>query len=391
MEFAKDTVITYRKKTLHILVYSLASGGAERVVSILLERLGGIYNVTLVLMSNDIFYPIPKNVNIIFLEQSSPFEFKLAKLFKLPILGWKYKKLLKQSSCDISLSFMNRPNYINIFAKLFGSHAKAVISERIAPSREYPSNSFKDIVSRFLIRFLYPKANLIIPNAKGIEHDLVALFGICRSNIQTIHNPLSLTIWPKGKQDNAMFTVVTVGRLQKQKNHTLLISAFAKLTSKKIQLIIIGEGELKSELKQQIASLNLTSNIHLLGRKNNPQDYLAQADAFVFSSNYEGFPNVLLEALACSLPIISTDCKSGPREILAPSTDFTKQVQDEIERAEYGILTPTNNVEKMTEAIELLIEDKALRQSYADKAQNRAKDFEADKIIEQYIEAIESV
>ena len=386
MEFAKDAIITYKKKNLHILVYSLASGGAERVVSILLDRLSGIYKITLVLMSNDIFYPIPKNVNIIFLEQSSPLELGLAKLLKLPILGWRYKKILQQSQCDVSLSFMNRPNYINIFAKIFGSQSKIIVNERAMPSLQH-SLGLQGAINRFLIRYLYVKADRVLANSRGNTRDLEANFFI--NQVATIYNPIFVPNIDPHKQ--TIFTLVSVGRLDRGKNHTLLISAFAKLTSKNIQLLIIGEGELKSELKQQISSLNLTSNIHLLGRKNNPQDYLAQADAFVFSSNYEGFPNVLLEALACSLPIISTDCKSGPREILAPSTDFTKQVQDEIEIAEYGILTPTNNIEKMTEAIELLMQDKALRQSYADKAQNRAKDFEADKIIEQYIEAIESV
>lgn len=119
----------------------------------------------------------------------------------------------------------------------------------------------------------------------------------------------------------------------------------------------------------------------LLGRQSNPYKYISQADCFVFSSNYEGFPNVLLEALACGLPIISTDCMSGPREILAPNSEPSFQIKDNIEDAEYGVLTPVDDSEKLAAAMEMMMEDESLRDSYRSKARHRAKEFDKDRII----------
>jgi len=301
------------KQKLSILIYSLAGGGAERVVSILLNELKNRYNITLFLMNDTIFYDIPKDIKIIYLENSLPFESGIKKLLKLPFLGWRYKKL---NDADISLSFMNRPNYINVLAKIFGMKSKVIISERIAPSKEYQTDNIKDKISRFLIKFLYPKANIIIPNAEGIKIDLIDNFLIDRNIIKVVNNPVNINKIIKMKKENIEFrdddfSFITIGRLQKQKNHSLLIKAMQTIDAK---LYIIGDGELKEELQNQIKELGLIDRVFLLGRQENPYKYLSKADCFIFSSNYEGFPNVILEALACELPIISTDCASGPRE-----------------------------------------------------------------------------
>ena len=124
------------KKRLSILIYSLANGGAERVVSILLNDLKDIYDINLFLMCDNIFYCVPDNVKITFLEKSSVDENGIKKLLKLPFLSYRYKKLNKS---DVSLSFMNRPNYINIISKILGMKGKVVISERSMPSLQHKS------------------------------------------------------------------------------------------------------------------------------------------------------------------------------------------------------------------------------------------------------------
>ena len=248
---------------------------------------------------------------------------------------------------------MNRPNYINVFAKLFGNSSKIIINEMTTPTQEYKTASIRDIIGRTLLKFLYPKCDMCIPNSQNAGYELNTFFKIPNSKIKTIHNPLNLKIIYKLKQDKIniddnSFNFITIGRLDKGKNHQLLIKAMQNINAK---LYIIGDGILKNELKNQIKKLNLENKIFLLGRQKNPYKILSKADCFVFSTNYEGFPNVLLEALACELPIISTDCPSGPREILAPDTNFTKQIND-IEIAKYGILTPVGDTEKMTKSNE---------------------------------------
>ena len=134
-------------------------------------------------------------------------------------------------------------------------------------------------------------------------------------------------------------------------------------------------------------NLNVQNRVHFLGKKNNPYKYLKKSDIFILSSdNGEGFPNVLLEALTCNIPVISSDCLSGPREILAPDTDINKQLKkgDDIELAKYGILYPVGDIEKLTKAIKLLTSDRKLREEYSLKGIERAKDFSVEKIIEEY-------
>ncbi|MFK5882346.1 MAG: glycosyltransferase [Sulfurospirillum sp.] len=375
------------KKNLSILIYSLASGGAERVVSVLLNELKDKYNITLVLMNDAIFYDIPKNLQIIYLENSNPNESGIKKLLKLPFLGYRYKQICENNDIDISLSFMNRPNYINIISKFFANNSKSIISERAMPSLQHKSG-LQGLINRFLIKYLYNKSDLITANSKGNSVDLTANFNI--KKVITIYNLFDIKkIAEQAKDDIESkyngFVFVTVGRLDDGKNHQLIIDAMQDVNA---QLYIIGEGELRGKLENQIKTLNLENKVFLLGRQKNPYKYLAKADCFVFSSNYEGFPNVLLEALACGLPVISTDCQSGPREILAPNSDIEVQLQNDLELAKYGILTPINNVQKLKEAMELIMNDNELRKNYKETAKQRTDDFRIEQIIKQYEEII---
>ena len=361
---------------ISLLIYSLASGGAERQVSILLKELSKKYKIYLVLMNDTIFYEIPKNVEVFYLEKSNPFESGIKKLLKIPFLAMKYKKFLKEKEIDVSLSFMNRPNYINVLAN------RGIVSERINPFEEYKTNSLKDKINRLLVKALYKKAKKVIPNSKGTEIELNNR-GI--KNTEVIYNMLELKKIGKLRNEEIdlqkeKFTFITIGRLEPQKNTILLIEAIKNIDAK---LWIIGDGYLRDSLELKVKNEKLEEKVKFLGRQKNVYKFLNKADCFVFSSNYEGFPNVLLEALACKLPIISIDCKSGPREILAPNSDITKQTKD-IEIAEYGILTPVGDVEKMQEAMQMIINDKNLREGYRKKALNRAKDFSIDKIIPKW-------
>jgi N-acetylgalactosamine-N,N'-diacetylbacillosaminyl-diphospho-undecaprenol 4-alpha-N-acetylgalactosaminyltransferase len=374
------------KKAVSILIYSLASGGAERVVSILLNELKDEYNIKLVLMNDTIFYDIPNDIEIVYLEKSNPQENGILKLLKLPLLGYRYSKI----KSDVSISFMNRPNYVNIFSKFFGKKSNFIISERAIPSLQH-SSGIQGKINKFLIKSLYKYADNIIANSNGNSFDLIENFNC--EKVVTIHNPFDVEKIINLSKENIeyhkdKFSFITIGRLDSGKNHKLLINSFSKLNID-ANLYIIGEGELRSELENQIKTLNLEKKVFLLGRKENPYKYISKSDCFVFSSNYEGFPNVLLEALSCSIPIISTDCKSGPREILAPQSDFKNILSSGIEQSEYGILTTTNDEKSMMEAMKLMYENESLREEYKSKAQNRAKEFDKDSLIKEYIKIIE--
>jgi len=369
------------RKKIVILINSLESGGAERVVINLLNDFVNRYDCYLILIHQNIFYTLDSRVKILNLNEQKNLS-GIKKFLRLPILAYKLSKLIKEYKFDQVISFLSRSNYINILSNILIKH-KTIINERAMPSLQY-EYGINGKINKILIKILYPRASLCLSNSYGNMMDLKNNFNVVK--IEYIHNLFNIeTIEKLSKKDiefqKKRFTFVTVGRLDSGKNHKLLIEAVKDFNA---DLWIIGDGELKEGLQKYINELNLNDKVYLLGKKENPFSFLSKADCFVFSSNYEGFPNVLVEALACGLPIISTDCQSGPREILAPTSNISFQLNDKIEFAEYGVLTPIKNVEKLKEAMNLMINDENLRKNYQDKAKQRANDFKIEKIIKQY-------
>ena len=238
----------------------MASGGAERVVSILLNELKDKFNLTLVLMNDTILYKVPNDLKIIYLENSNPVENGMKKLFKIPFLGLKYKKICQENNIDISLSFMARANYINTISKTLGNKPKVIISERAMPSLQY-KYGLKGFINRFLIKQLYPKSDAIIANSLGNSLDLTNNFNI--NKVTTINNPLNIEQIEKlsnedVKLDNSEFIFITIGRLDSGKNHQLIIKSMQNINAK---LYIIGDGILKKTIKNQIKELNLEKKV----------------------------------------------------------------------------------------------------------------------------------
>lgn len=368
-------------KKIVILINSLESGGAERVVSNLLNLWAEEYECYLILIHNYKFYEIDSKVKIISLDEPKELT-GFVKLLRLHILAYKLSKIIKTYKFDNMISFLTRANYINVLSNIFIKH-QTIINERTMPSLQY-SHGLNGKINRFLIKYLYPKADLCLSNSHGNMMDLKNNFNVTK--LAYIYNPFNLEMIDKMSKEEVeikkkRFTFVTVGRLNHGKNHRLIIDAINDIDA---DLWIIGDGELKEEIKKYIEVQKLEDKIYLLGKKQNPFSFLSKADCFIFASNHEGFPNVLVEALACGLPIISTDCQSGPREILAPNSDVSFQLKDNIELTEYGILTPIKDIENMKKAINMIINDENLQNNYQNKAKKRANDFKIEKIIEQY-------
>ena len=373
------------KRKLSIFINSLDGGGAERVVNNLLNVWVKEYDCYLILIHNYKFYEIDSKVKIISLDEPKELS-GFAKFLRLPILAYKLSKITKEYKFDKIVSFLTRANYINVLSNIFTKH-QTIINERAMPSLQY-QYGLNGIINRFLIKSLYPKADLCLSNSHGNMMDLKNNFNVTK--LKDIHNPFDLDVIEKMSKEEIeiekkRFTFVTIGRLDHGKNHKLIINAIKDMDA---NLWIIGDGELRNNLKLKIENLELSDKVILLGKQSNPYKYLNQADCFIFASNHEGFPNVLVEALACGLPVISTDCQSGPREILAPNSDIEFQLKDNIELAEYGILSPVKNVNKLQEAMNLMINNEDLRKNYQEKAKLRANDFKIEKIIKQYEEVL---
>ncbi|MGJ0366249.1 glycosyltransferase [Aliarcobacter cryaerophilus] len=359
----------------------METGGAERVVSNLLNEWAKEYDCYLILIHNYKFYNIDSKIKIISLDESKEISGFL-KFLRLPILAYKLGKIIRKNKFDKIVSFLTRANYINVLSNIFIKH-QTIINERAMPSLQY-QHGLNGKINRFLIKVLYSRADFCLSNSYGNMMDLKNNFEV--TNLDYIYNPFNLEIIEimskhKIEIEKKRFTFITVGRLDHGKNHRLIIDAIKDIDA---DLWIIGDGELREELQNYIKELNFNDKVYLLGKKENPFAYISKADCFVFASNHEGFPNVLIEALACGLPIISTDCQSGPREILAPNSDVSFQLENNIELAEYGILAPIKNIEKMKESMNMIVDDESLRKSYQDKAKQRANDFRIGKIIKEY-------
>ena len=169
-----------------------------------------------------------------------------------------------------------------------------------------------------------------------------------------------------------------------------------------MKLVILGEGPLEKYLKKLTSELDLSDEVQFLGFQNNPFKFMASSSIYVMPSLNEGFPNVLIEAMACGVPVIAADCLTGPREILAPGTDYTKQTRT-IEYAKYGILTPvcdgeiyagddalTGEEKMIVEAVVSLFSDAEYYRRYKEKALERVLDFQPGYIAGQWIDLIES-
>lgn len=346
-----------------VLIYSLAGGGAERVVSIFVHYLKEKnLDFVLFLMNDTISYNLPDDIQVVYLEKSNSHESGIIKLLKIPVLGYKYVGLLKKHNITHSLSFMTRPNFVNVIAKVLNRQKVAcVISERCQPSLQYGYANLKSKINSYLIKTLYPKADKIISNSIGNKNDLIENFGINQNKIKVVYNPIDTDKINEEQPirnffDSQFFNFITVGRLDQGKNHELIIRAIENVADSR--LYILGDGELKGYLADLILQLKLENRVFLLGHKN-PFPYLKSADAFVFASNHEGFPNVLLEAMACGLPILSTDCLSGPREILnGEGYDFNEGFI----HTNLGYLVRTNDQKNMSMVMKKMIQDKKINE-----------------------------
>ena len=377
---------------LGVLIYSLAGGGAERVVSYLVTYChNNNIDVHLILMNTNKKYKIPEGLNVHYIEQSQDNESGILKALKIPLLAFKYAKLVKKLQLTHSLSFLTRPCFINILSRKFTSHKfRLITNERAFPSLQYSYKGLQSSFNKKMIKALYKKSDLLISNSHGNAQDLIDNFEVPADKIKVIHNPIDLdkikNIEPEENFfDDSKFNIVTVGRLDIGKNHKMLIEAFGKLKDLNIRLYIFGEGNTRTELKETINTLNLKDQIFLMGFDANPYRYLKCADLFIFGSNHEGFPNVLLEAIACQLPILTTNCQSGPSEIMK-----LEETKEDLMITDYGILVPIKDVELMAKGIAYFTNNETYLNDCKQNGKTRIKDFEKNHILGKYIETINS-
>jgi len=379
------------KPRLLIFINTLQSGGAERVVSLLLGHLKDDFEIHLALYCNIVDYAIPPEIKLLNLEQPLK-QARLIRLFKLPFLSYKVYRYCIKNDIKISVAFLYRPCYINALMKsIWGYKGKVIMCERTHQTTMQQSQSkLYRWFSKFMVMFSYKRADLVLANSYAMQTDLIENFKI-KTPVRVIYNPIDLNFIRTHKDevpdfvfDKDIFHFVNVGGFRKEKNHLLLLQAFFILKNLPCKLVIVGGGVMEEELKQKVSDLGLMDKVVFCGFELNPFKYVSRCDCFVLSSDVEGFPNVLIEALACGKPVISTDCSSGPRELLAPATDLHHRAINNYEIGEYGILTPVNDIAALAAAMRKMYEDRALRMQFSEKAAGRAQQFDVDEIKEYF-------
>ncbi|MCM8757817.1 MAG: glycosyltransferase [Candidatus Omnitrophica bacterium] len=396
---------------LYFLINSLAIGGAETV----LVRIAKFLKPKeIFLLEKEIRYPVDKN-SISFLSNHTRDTNSIFKTLYIPIYGVNLSKKIKSN--DIVISFLERANFVNIVAKYIRRH-RTIVSVQTDPISGHAG--IRGINKR-LIKTLYNKSDYVIAVSQGVNNSLISL-GVTRTNIKVIYNPIFLEeIIEKSKEDieeifGGKDFLITVGRLTKAKGQWHLIRIFSRLKKEfpELKLLLLGDGELKDDLVNLSRNMGLNTyvwdenelsekyDVYFMGFKENPFKYITKSKLFIFPSLWEGFGNVVAEALACKTVIVASDCKSGPREILAPDTDISYQTKKP-EFAKYGVLMPVledklENIEILTEkeitwlkTIKMLLKDENLIKHYREKALERAKDLDISKIIDDWYEVIQDV
>lgn len=300
------------KKKLCIIIPSLGGGGAERVAFHLLNNLSlSEFELSVVIIyknRGDYLEDLRKEVKKIFLEKDK-IRYSIFSLYKILKLEKPDIVINFSFSLMMTVGFFLVPFFKNIY---FINRQTNILS----------MHKFS-FLKKLLLKIAYKNFNKIIAQSKDMTEDLLKNIDISEEKIVEINNPADMDKIEKLSNENIEIefdknnkNILCVGRLVPQKGFDLIIQSMTLINDENIKLYILGDGEEKENLLNLIKKLNLEEKVFLLGRKSNPYVYMKNADLFILSSRYEGFPNVLIEAGACGLYSVCNNCPGGVNEII---------------------------------------------------------------------------
>lgn len=356
-----------------ILFYmnSIHYGGAERVIVNLANEFSNrSYEVIFVtsFKVND-EYLLNDKVKRLILEKNN---FQQSFMRRNITRTIKLRDICKRENPNIVISFMAEPNFRSIIATMF-LKIKTLISVRNDPNKEYPNVLFK-----FMAKILY----LFVSGCVFQTEDAKKWFPKkVQRKSQIILNHVEQKFYEinyNGKRKN----IITVGRLEPQKNHKLLIESFAKIANDfpNENLVIYGDGSQRQILKELTKTLGIENRVIFMGTSKNIQEKIKDAKLFVLTSKYEGLPNAIMEAMTLGIPVISTDCPcGGPRILIHNNKD--------------GILVKIDNIEEVSNVMRKVLSNPDFANYLSYNAKIRAKEFEPNKVFkiwENYVDRIVS-
>lgn len=354
---------------ISIILPNLRGGGVERLHILLADefiRRGYEVDFVLFRAEGELLSEVPISARVVDLQAK-----------RLRTVFWPLVRYLRRSCPAATLASMWPVTGLAALANaVSGVNSRVIVSEHNALSQTPAYRGWSRRLHRTFGKSIYGLCDGVVSVSEGVRQDVIAGTGLAGDQISVIYNPVrqvmrsasladpDIVAWWRGGSAK----LIAIGSFKPQKDFSNLLQAFARvLQTNDARLLILGEGPLRDELEALIVALGLSDRVQMPGFVSDPYPYLAQADLFVLSSAWEGLGNVILEALVCGTPVVSTDCPSGPAEIL--------------ENGRYGHLVPVGDAEALAHTI-----TKALTASHdRDLLRRRGSEFSVERAAEQYL------
>jgi glycosyltransferase involved in cell wall biosynthesis len=362
------------KMKIFLLRPTMGQGGADRVTLILLQKLDRqLFDLSLILIKEqgEFLSDVPADVKVYLLNATNVLS------AWLPLI-----KLLRREKPAILFSTSGGTNVSAVIAYILsGQRCRLILSERNILFHGGRSRKRRFLV--FLKRLFYHRADQIISLSHGVKNDLVQELQLPPEMISVVHSPIDIASirqqeteaveHPWFRED--MPIVLGVGRFVVEKDFPTLINAFANLRSQRAaRLVILGEGGLRASLIALVKQLKLENDVWFAGFDKNPFKYMAKCTLFVVSSRHEGLCTVLIQAMACGAPVITTNYEVGALEIVEPDKD--------------GLVIPVGDVKALTEKMGYLLDHPIVRQQLGEQARLSAQRFGADLLVDKHVAAM---
>jgi glycosyltransferase involved in cell wall biosynthesis len=372
-----------QSRRIAVSLPALEGGGAELVILRLAEGLvarGIATDLVVARATGGLAAHVPDGVRLIDLGARPP-----VVLTKTTALA----RYLRSTSPDALISILDVVNAAMIAKRLSNASTRVVLSVQTNLTQQFRDKPDRGAAAlrRALTRALYPRTDALVAASQGVANDVAAITGVDPRRITVIPNPIVTPDLERRAQEPAAHrffagdapVVIGVGRLVRQKDFATLVRAFARIrATRDARLIILGAGdpreaETESDLRRLVAELGLEADVDVAGWVDNPAAYMARADVFALSSVYEGFGNVVAEALAVGTPVVSTDCPSGPAEIL--------------EGGRHGRLVPIGDDAALADAVIATLAEPPDRLGL----RRRADRYRTERIVDEYLSVIDGV
>ncbi len=306
--------------------------------------------------------------------------FKSLKRFLSDVL--KVASLLKTEKPDLAFGMMHYPSSLLVFAKkLYNLKVKIIVSPR-GPSTEYlrhfEHKFLRKVYLKWIFGFFCRYADGIVISSAGMKKECIRDYHAIPDRVEVIPNSIDMNdIKIKAEEEidldmPAEFKyIATSGRLEREKNIPILLKAFSELRrEEKIKLLVIGDGSERKKLERLSHELDIREDVIFVGYQNNPYKFIRRSDIFVHTCLFEGFANVIIEAMACKVPVVAVNCPYGPRDI--------------IKHEENGFLVPMDDEKALIDVLLILADNKELRDFIAKRGFERAMDFSVKKMVDGY-------